>query len=119
MVCAIFRCPSDCQHGPRDRWQWTSNGTRSWERVRFWPSQSGGERVHPLNAFVKALDLGWSEQALDLTDETITAKRLTVEERERLLRQARKVLEKATATRVDIAGAIGEAIRRRRVAPVN
>ena len=47
----------------------------------------------------------------------ITAKQLTTEERERLLRQARKVLEKATATRVDIAAAIGEAIRRRHVAP--
>jgi signal transduction histidine kinase/DNA-binding response OmpR family regulator len=43
----------------------------------------------------------------------VTAKQLTVDERERLLRQARKVLEKATATRVDIAAAIWEAIRRR------
>jgi CheY-like chemotaxis protein len=47
----------------------------------------------------------------------ITAKKLTVEERERLLRQARKVLEKATAIRVEIAAAIGQAIRRRHVAP--
>jgi signal transduction histidine kinase/CheY-like chemotaxis protein len=47
----------------------------------------------------------------------ITAKKLTAGERERLLGQARKVLEKATATRVDIAAAIGEAIRRRHVAP--
>jgi CheY-like chemotaxis protein len=47
----------------------------------------------------------------------ITAKKLTVEERERLLRQAHKVLEKATATRVDIAAAIGEAMRRRHVTP--
>ena len=47
----------------------------------------------------------------------ITARQLTAGERERLLRQARKVLEKATATRVDIAAAIGEAIRRRHVAP--
>ena len=47
----------------------------------------------------------------------ITARQLTPGERERLLRQARKVLEKATATRVDIAAAIGEAIRRRHVAP--
>jgi FOG: CheY-like receiver len=37
----------------------------------------------------------------------ITARQLTAGERERLLRQARKVLEKATATRVDIAAAIG------------
>jgi signal transduction histidine kinase/CheY-like chemotaxis protein len=47
----------------------------------------------------------------------ITARQLTAGERERLSRQARKVLEKATATRVDIAAAIGEAIRRRHVAP--
>jgi CheY-like chemotaxis protein len=47
----------------------------------------------------------------------ITAKKLTAGERERLLGQARKVLEKATATRVDIAAAIGQAIRRRHVAP--
>ena len=47
----------------------------------------------------------------------ITAKKLTAGERERLLGQARKVLEKATTTRVDIAAAIGEAIRRRHVAP--
>jgi CheY-like chemotaxis protein len=43
----------------------------------------------------------------------VTAKQLTAGERERLLRQARKVLEKATTTRVDIAAAIGEAGRRR------
>ena len=47
----------------------------------------------------------------------VTAKQLTAGERERLLRQARKVLEKATATRLDIAAAIGEAIRRRQPAP--
>ena len=47
----------------------------------------------------------------------ITARQLTAGERERLLRQARQVLEKATATRVDIAAAIGEAIRRRHLAP--
>jgi CheY-like chemotaxis protein len=47
----------------------------------------------------------------------ITAKKLTAEERERLLGQARKVLEKATATKVDLAAAIGEAIRRRHLAP--
>jgi len=43
----------------------------------------------------------------------VTAKQLTAAERERLLRQARKVMEKATATRADIAAAIGEAVRRR------
>ena len=43
----------------------------------------------------------------------VTAKQLTAEERERLSRQARKVMEKATATRSDIAAAISEAVRRR------
>jgi CheY-like chemotaxis protein len=43
----------------------------------------------------------------------ITAKQLSAGERERLLRQAQKVMEKATATRVDIAAAIGAAVRRR------
>ena len=43
----------------------------------------------------------------------VTAKQLTAAERDRLLRQARKVMEKATATRVDIAAAISKAIRRR------
>jgi signal transduction histidine kinase/CheY-like chemotaxis protein len=49
----------------------------------------------------------------------VTAKQLTAEERERLATQARKVVEKATATRSDIAAAISEAVRRRpRRAPV-
>jgi signal transduction histidine kinase/DNA-binding response OmpR family regulator/putative methionine-R-sulfoxide reductase with GAF domain len=43
----------------------------------------------------------------------VTAKQLSKAERDRLLRQVRKVMEKATATKVDIAAAIGEAIRRR------
>jgi signal transduction histidine kinase/CheY-like chemotaxis protein/putative methionine-R-sulfoxide reductase with GAF domain len=43
----------------------------------------------------------------------ITAKQLSAAERERLSRQAQKVMEKATATRVDIAAAIGAAVRRR------
>jgi signal transduction histidine kinase/DNA-binding response OmpR family regulator len=43
----------------------------------------------------------------------VTAKQLTAAERERLSRQARKVMEKATATRSDIATAIGEVVRRR------
>ena len=43
----------------------------------------------------------------------VTAKQLTAVERDRLLRQARKVMEKATATTVDIAAAISEAVRRR------
>ena len=43
---------------------------------------------------------------------SITARQLTAGERERLLRQAQKVLEKATATRGDFAAAIGAAMRR-------
>ena len=43
----------------------------------------------------------------------VTAKPLTAAERDRLLRQARKVMEKGTASGVDIAAAIGEAVRRR------
>jgi GAF domain-containing protein/CheY-like chemotaxis protein len=43
----------------------------------------------------------------------ITAKQLTNAERERLRAQARSVMQKATATRSDIAAAIGEAVRRR------
>jgi signal transduction histidine kinase/DNA-binding response OmpR family regulator len=43
----------------------------------------------------------------------ITAKQLTAGERERLAHQAQKVMEKATATRIDIAAAISEAVRRR------
>jgi signal transduction histidine kinase/DNA-binding response OmpR family regulator/putative methionine-R-sulfoxide reductase with GAF domain len=42
----------------------------------------------------------------------ITAKQLSAGERDRLSRQAQKVMEKATATRVDIAAAIGAAVRR-------
>ena len=43
----------------------------------------------------------------------VTAKQLSAGERERLSRQAQKVMEKATTTRVDIAAAIGAAVRRR------
>ena len=43
----------------------------------------------------------------------ITAKQLSAAERERLLRQARKVMEKATASRVDVAAAVSDAVRRR------
>jgi signal transduction histidine kinase/DNA-binding response OmpR family regulator len=43
----------------------------------------------------------------------ITAKQLTAVERERLLRQAQKVIAKGTASRLDIAAAISEAVRRR------
>ena len=49
----------------------------------------------------------------------ITAKQLTAAERERLLGQARKVIEKGGASRLDIVAAINEAVRRRPVrAPV-
>jgi signal transduction histidine kinase/DNA-binding response OmpR family regulator/HAMP domain-containing protein len=43
----------------------------------------------------------------------ITAKQLTAAERERLLRQAQKVIEKGSASRLDIVAAIGAAVRRR------
>jgi signal transduction histidine kinase/DNA-binding response OmpR family regulator len=43
----------------------------------------------------------------------ITAKQLTAAERERLMRQAQKVIAKGTASRLDIAAAISEAVRRR------
>jgi len=43
----------------------------------------------------------------------VTAKALSAAERERLLRQARKVMEKATTTRIEVAVAIAEAVRRR------
>ena len=43
----------------------------------------------------------------------ITAKQLTTAERERLLRQAQKVIAKGTASRLDIAAAISAAVRRR------
>jgi signal transduction histidine kinase/DNA-binding response OmpR family regulator len=43
----------------------------------------------------------------------ITAKELTAAERERLMRQANKVIEKGNASRFDIAVAVGEAMRRR------
>ena len=45
----------------------------------------------------------------------ITAKQLTAAERERLLGQARKVIEKGGASRLDIVAAINEAVRRRPV----
>ena len=43
----------------------------------------------------------------------ITAKQLTAAEHDRLLRQVHAVMEKATASKVDIAAAISEALRRR------
>jgi len=42
----------------------------------------------------------------------ITAKQLTAAERERLLRQAQKIISKGAASRLDIAAAVGEALRR-------
>jgi signal transduction histidine kinase/DNA-binding response OmpR family regulator len=48
----------------------------------------------------------------------ITAKQLTAAERERLLGQARKVIEKGGASRLDIVAAINEAVRRRPARPV-
>jgi GAF domain-containing protein/CheY-like chemotaxis protein/HAMP domain-containing protein len=43
----------------------------------------------------------------------VTAKPLSTAERDRLLRQARKVMEKGSVSGVDIAAAVGEAVRRR------
>ena len=43
----------------------------------------------------------------------ITAKQLTAAEHDRLLRQVHAVMEKATASKVDIAAAVSEALRRR------
>jgi len=45
----------------------------------------------------------------------ITAKELSAAERERLLGQARKIISKGTASRMDITAAINEAVRRRPV----
>jgi signal transduction histidine kinase/DNA-binding response OmpR family regulator len=61
--------------------------------------------------FLDALAAG--EEWREIPVIVVTAKQLTAEERERLSRQARKVMEKATATRNDIAAAIDEAVRRR------
>ena len=49
----------------------------------------------------------------DIPIVVITAKKLTMAERERLLGQAQKVMEKSTATTIDIVAAISEAVRRR------
>jgi CheY-like chemotaxis protein len=56
-----------------------------------------------------AANTGWREIPVIV----ITAKELTVAERERLLRQAHKVIAKGSTSRMDIAAAIGEAVRRR------
>jgi signal transduction histidine kinase/DNA-binding response OmpR family regulator len=51
----------------------------------------------------------------DIPVVVITAKQLTAAERERLLRQAQKIIAKGTTSRLDIAAAVGEAVRRRPV----
>jgi signal transduction histidine kinase/CheY-like chemotaxis protein len=56
-----------------------------------------------------AADARWREIPVIV----ITAKQLTAAERERLLRQAQKVIEKGSASRLDIAAAISAAVRRR------
>jgi signal transduction histidine kinase/DNA-binding response OmpR family regulator/HAMP domain-containing protein len=53
------------------------------------------------------------EEWRDIPVIVITAKQLTAAERERLLRQVQKVMEKGTASGVDIASAVSEAVRRR------
>jgi signal transduction histidine kinase/CheY-like chemotaxis protein len=57
--------------------------------------------------------LATHEQWREIPVIVITAKQLTAAERERLLRQARKVIEKGSASRLDIAAAISAAVRRR------
>jgi CheY-like chemotaxis protein len=56
-----------------------------------------------------AADVAWREIPVIV----LTAKELTAAERERLLRQANKVIDKGTTSRFDIALAVGEAMRRR------
>jgi signal transduction histidine kinase/CheY-like chemotaxis protein/HAMP domain-containing protein len=51
----------------------------------------------------------------DIPVVVITAKQLSAAERERLLRQAQKIIAKGTASRLDIAAAVGQAVRRRPV----
>jgi adenylate cyclase len=57
--------------------------------------------------------LGAHAQWREIPVIVITAKQLTTAERERLLRQAQKVIAKGTASRLDIAAAISAAMRRR------
>jgi GAF domain-containing protein/CheY-like chemotaxis protein len=68
------------------------------------PEMDGFEFLDALGARVE-----WREIPVVV----ITAKQLSAAERERLLRQARKVMEKATASRIDIAAAVSDAVRRR------
>jgi adenylate cyclase len=57
--------------------------------------------------------LGAHAQWREIPVIVITAKQLTTAERERLLRQAQKVIAKGAASRLDIAAAISAAVRRR------
>jgi len=57
--------------------------------------------------------LATRSQWRDVPVVVVTAKELSIAERERLLLQARNVMEKAKATRVDLAAAIADAVRRR------
>jgi adenylate cyclase len=68
------------------------------------PEMDGFEVLDALAAHAK-----WREIPVIV----ITAKQLTTAERERLLGQAQKVIAKGTASRLDIAAAISEAVRRR------
>jgi signal transduction histidine kinase/CheY-like chemotaxis protein/HAMP domain-containing protein len=68
------------------------------------PEMDGFEVLDALAAHVQ-----WREIPVIV----ITAKQLTTAERERLLRQAQKVIAKGTASRLDIAAAISGAVRRR------
>jgi CheY-like chemotaxis protein len=68
------------------------------------PEMDGFEVLNALAAHV-----AWCEIPVIV----LTAKELTAAERERLLRQANKVIDKGTTSRFDIALAVGEAMRRR------
>jgi signal transduction histidine kinase/DNA-binding response OmpR family regulator len=68
------------------------------------PEMDGFEVLDALAAHVE-----WR----DIPVIVITAKQLTRAERERLMRQAQKVIAKDTASHLDIASAIGQALRRR------
>ena len=75
-----------------------------------------------MNGFEFLDALGARAEWREIPVVVVTAKPLSTAERDRLLRQARKVMEKGVATGVDIAAAVGEAVRRRsarQTAPAN
>ena len=69
-----------------------------------------------MNGFEFLDALGARAEWRDIPVVVVTAKPLSAAERDRLLRQARKIMEKGVASGNDIAAAVGEAVRRRSVA---